>query len=92
MRTRSLSDDSYPSDDELRRNLATGDKDDDGDGADGAVTGEINVLLVAASSSSFVGYSQISLGLYCCASAKMSLMDQHVVVVGMLKCCIKMFG
>jgi hypothetical protein len=86
MHTRSLSDDLYPSDDKLRRNFTTNDNDDDGNSADSAVTREINVLLVAASSSSFVRYSQILSGLYCCASAKMSLMDQHIVVVGMLKC------
>jgi hypothetical protein len=57
MYTRSLGDDLYPSDDKSRRNLATNDKDDDDDSADGAVTGEINIPLVAALSSSFVRYS-----------------------------------
>jgi hypothetical protein len=86
MRTRSLGDDSYPSDDESRRNLDTEDKVDDGDAGFGAATDSIYCSMGTKFICSFVGYSQITLGLCLCASAKISLIDQHVIVVGMLKC------
>jgi hypothetical protein len=60
MRTRSLGDVSYPSNDESRRNLDTEDKDDDGDAGLGAATGLIYSSIGTKFNCSFVGYSQIS--------------------------------